>query len=326
MMKTLHSIFMPFMLMVITAVGQAATLPRPLVDVAWLKANSNKVVILDVRSDIKSFTAKPVFRKDKKTGKLKLVKVAGHIPGARLVNFKKLRTTRKIGENEITRVLPEKNDFEAVIRSVGLNAGDSVVIVSKGVSGSDMTSATRLYWSLKYFGQDDMAILDGGMAQWLKEGGKVTSSADKPKKGNWIATAERKEILASSDDIRQAIKDNNVQLVDTRPVSQYLGTYRKSYVYADGHIPGAKNLPDELLTGPKGKAKFTSVEKLQKLSDALGINAKGTMITYCNSGNLATGSWFLYHEVMGNKNAKMYDGSLHQWTKENGDTVDMKVE
>jgi thiosulfate/3-mercaptopyruvate sulfurtransferase len=209
---------------------------------------------------------------------------------------------------------------------VGLNAGDSIVIVSKGFSSSDMTSATRLYWSLKYFGQDDMAILDGGMAQWLKEGGSVTSSTMAVKKGNWVAAAERKEILATSDDIQRAIKDKNVQLVDTRPVSQYLGTYRKSYVYADGHIPGAKNLPDELLTGPRGKAKFTSVEKLQKLSDALGIDSKASMITYCNSGNLATGSWFLYREVMGNKNVKMYDGSLHQWTKEKGDTVGMKVE
>lgn len=325
-MRRLHSIFITFVLMVTAIVGQAATVPGPLVDVTWLKANSDKVVILDVRSDIKSYTGKPVFKKDKKTGKLKLLKVAGHIPGARLVNFKKLRTERKIGENEITRMLPEKKHFEAVIQSVGLNVGDSIVIVSKGFSSSDMTSATRLYWSLKYFGQDDMAILDGGMAQWLKEGGEVTSSADKPKKGNWVATAERKEILATSDDIRQAIKDKNAQLVDTRPISQYLGTYRKSYVYSDGHIPGAKNLPDELLTGPRGKAKFTSVEKLQKLSDALGIDSKASMITYCNSGNLATGSWFLYGEVMGNKNVKMYDGSLHQWTREKGDTVDMKVE
>ena len=325
-MKTLHSIFIAFVLMVLATVGQAATVPGPLVDVAWLKANSHKVVILDVRSDIKSYTGKPVFKKDKKTGKLKLVTVAGHIPGATLVNYKKLRTKRKIGENEITRLLPEKKDFVNFIQSIGLNAGDSIVIVSKGASDSDMTSATRLYWSLKYFGQDDMAILDGGMTQWLKEGGDVTSSADKVKKGNWLATAERKEILATSDDIRQAIKDKNVQLVDTRAISQYLGTYKKSYVYAEGHIPGAKNLPNELLTGPKGKAKFSSAKKIQKISEALGIDTKANTITYCNSGHLATGSWFLFSEVLGNKNVKMYDGSMHQWTKEKGNTVSMEME
>lgn len=263
-MKNSHLMFVLFLLMAISAVGQTATLPGPLVDVDWLKENSNKVVILDVRGDIKSYSSKPVFKKDKKTGKLKLVRVAGHIPGAKLVDYKKLRTKRKIGDNEIIKLLLEKKDFENLMQKSGLNAGDSIVIVSKGVTNLDMTIATRLYWSLKYFGQDDMAILDGGMAQWLKGGGDVSSSADKVKKGNWVATAERKEILATSDDVRQAVKGKNVQLVDTRALSQYLGTYKKSYVYADGHIPGAKNLPNELLTGPTGKAKFTSVKSSRK--------------------------------------------------------------
>jgi len=325
-MKRSHLILVSFMLMMVSSIGVSATLPGALVDVDWLKANIDKVVILDVRKDVKSYAAKPVFKKDKKTGKLKLVKVAGHIPGAKQVDYGKLRTKRKIGDNEITKLLPAKKDFEKFIQSVGLNAGDSVVIVSKGMTNLDMTMSTRLYWSLKYFGQDNMAILDGGMAQWLKSGGDVSSSVSKVKKGNWVATAERNEILATSNDVAKAVKDKNVQLIDTRPISQYIGNYKKSYVYADGHIPGAKNFPNELLTGPNGKAKFTAVNKLQKITSALGIDAKASSITYCNSGHLATGSWFLLSEVMGNKNVKMYDGSMHQWTKEKGETSSMTME
>lgn len=325
-MRALNFIFIPVFLFMMSAMSQAATLPGPLVDSQWLKANLDKVVILDVRSDVKSYTGKPVFKKDKKTGKSRLAKVAGHIAGSRLVNYKNLRTNKKIGNNEITRVLPEKKDFEKFIQSVGLNAGDSVVIVSKGLSNHDMTSATRLYWSLKYFGHDDMAILDGGMTEWIKAGNAVSSAADKTKTGNWRATAERNEILATSEDIKRAVKGKNVQLVDTRAISQYLGTYKKSYVYADGHIPGAKNLPNELLTGPSGKAKFASAEKMQKITDALGIDTKVNTITYCNSGHLASGSWFLFSEVLGNKNVKLYDGSMHQWTKEKGSTVSMEME
>lgn len=325
-MNILNKVFVLLCFMFVFATAQAGTVPGPLVDTGWLKANSNKVVILDVRSNLKSFTAKPVFSKDKKTGKLKLVRVGGHIPGARLVNYKKLRTKRDVNGVEIESLLLAKKDFESFIQSVGLNAGDSVVIVSEGESNADMTSATRLYWSLKYFGQDDMAILDGGMAKWLKERGAVKTDATKVKKGNWLATAERTEILASSEDVRKAIKDKSAQLIDTRPVSQYLGTYRKSYVYADGHIPGAKNFPDELLTGPYGNAVFTPASSIQKLSEALGIDTKAAVITYCNSGSLASGSWFFYSELLGNKQVKMYDGSMHQWTKEKGETVIMKVE
>lgn len=308
------------------ATAQAATVPGPLVDTAWLKANSGKVVILDVRSDVKSFSASPVFSKDKKTGKLNLVKVGGHIAGAHLVDYKKLRADRDVNGVVISYLLPARKDFDAFMQSVGLNTGDSIVIVSKGESNLDMTSATRLYWSLKYFGHDDMTILDGGMVQWLKQGGVVKSDSGKVKKGNWIATAERTEMLASSDDVRQAVKDKSVQLIDTRPVAQYLGTYHKSYVSENGHIPGAKNFPNELLTGPNGDAVFTPASSIQKLSEAMGIDSKAPSITYCNSGHLASGSWFVYSEVLGNKQVKMYDGSMHQWTKEKGATVQMKVE
>jgi len=218
-------------------------------------------------------------------------------------------------------MLPDKAAFEHYIQSVGVNKDDTLVIMSEGNNNGDMTAATRLYWSLKYFGHDNMAILDGGMTQWLKDGGKVTDQMTQTKKGNWVATAERSSILATSDDIKKAIKSHKVQLIDSRPVSQYMGTYKKSYVFAKGHIPGAINLPNELITGPNGKAKFTSANEIKKISSLLDIDPNKEIITYCNSGHLATGSWFMYSEVMGNKNVKMYDGSMHEWTLEKGETV-----
>ena len=166
-------------LLTINTFAIAASLPGPLADTGWLKTNLGKTTILDVRKDTKSFTAKPVFRKNKKTGKLKLVKVAGHIPGASLVNYKKLRTKQIINEREISKMLLNKGAFEKLMQSVGVNKGDTIIIVSKGESNGDMTGATRLYWSLKYFGHDKISILNGGMAQWLKDGGKISRTASK---------------------------------------------------------------------------------------------------------------------------------------------------
>jgi thiosulfate/3-mercaptopyruvate sulfurtransferase len=186
--------------------------------------------------------------------------------------------------------------------------------------------ATRLYWQLKYYGQDEIAILNGGMAQWLNERRGVDSKADKPQPGNWRATAERKELLATSADVANAVDKKSAQLVDTRSLPLYFGTGKKSYVYAKGHIPGAKPFPNELLTQPSVPAKFTPIDELRSLAKEMGVDTDANTITYCNSGHLASGSWFVLHELMGNKNVKLYDGSMHQWTMEERPVTSFKME
>lgn len=308
-------------------VALAASLPSALVETDWLAKNASKVTILDVRKDVKSFTAKPVFTMDKKTKKKKLVKIGGHIPGASLVNYGKLRDKTKIGGKTVTRMIVGKDVFSKLMQDAGVNKDSVIVIVSKGENDGDVTEATRLYWQLKYYGHDNIAILNGGMGQWLKDRRKISIKASKVKKGNWVATAERKEILATSEDVAAAVKSKDTQLMDTRSLSLYLGTWRKkSYVFADGHIPGAKVFPTELLTQPKAPAKFVATKELKTMAEQMGLDTSAKTITYCNSGHLATGMWFVMSELMGNKNTKMYDGSMHQWTLEKRPTVKMKME
>lgn len=326
-MRILKILAVAFAAQWLMVTASAVTLPGPLVETDWLAKNTKDVVILDVRANLKSFTGKPVWKTDKKTKKKKLVKVAGHIPGAALVDYGKLRANKKIGGNTVTKMVVEKGVFEKLMQDVGLNKDSTVVIVSEGNNNLDMTMATRLYWQMKYFGHDNMAILNGGLGQWITDGRKVSSSATKVKKGNWQATAERKEILATSEDVAAAVKNKSAQLMDTRPISLYLGTWRKkSYVYGDGHIPGAKNFPNELLTMPSTPAKFVATNQLKSMVEQMGLDTKANTITYCNSGHLATGSWFVMSELLGNKQAKMYDGSMHQWTLEKRPTVTMKME
>lgn len=325
-MKNSLLIIVSILALYLSGAAQAVQVPGPLVDTNWLAKHAGEVTILDVRKDVKSFTAKPRFSKDKKTGKLALKKVGGHIPGAALVNYKKVRVDRVVDGKKLQKNIPDKADFEALMQEAGLNKGATVVIVSKGESHSDMTIATRLYWQLKYFGQDNMAILNGGVAQWLKEQRKISLEADKPMKGSWVASAERKEILASTADVQKALKDGT-QLLDSRDMAQYLGTYHKSYVYAPGHLPGAKVFPNATLTAPSAPATFWETDKLKSLSAALGIKTDAPTINYCNSGHLASGAWFVMSELMGNKNAKLYDGSMHEWTLDkNRPVTAMKVE
>jgi len=311
----------------ISGAAQAVQVPGPLVDTAWLAKNQKNVLILDVRENPRTFTSKPKIKVDKKTRKMTIVSVGGHIPGSVLVNYKKIRAKKKVNGVELQKMLPGKTAMENIMQSLGANKDSAIVIVSRGMNNLDMTGATRMYWQLKYYGQDNMGILDGGVAQWLMDGHKVTLKSTPVKKGNWKATAERNDMLATSEDVAKAVKDGSVQLVDNRPISQYLGVvYKKSYVYAPGHIPTAKSFPNELFTAPKAPAKFNSKAELTSLSAAMGIDPNKTSINYCNSGHLATGGWFYLHEVMGNKNVKMYDGSMHEWTKEKRPVVTMKME
>lgn len=305
--------------------AQAINVPGPLVDASWLQKYSKQVVILDVREDVKSFTGKPMLIKDKKSGKLVVMSVGAHIPDANLVDYKTIRVDRVVGGKKVEKLVPEKAAFEKLMQDAGINKDSAVIIVSEGMNDGDLTMATRLYWQLKYFGQDNMAILNGGMAQWLSDRRPISNEDTKPAKGDWVATAERNELLATTEDVNNGLK-SAVQLVDNRPLSQYMGVVKKSYVYESGHIPGAKSYPTELMTDHNTPAKFLPVQELRELAKGMGIDTGAQSITYCNSGHLASGGWFIMHELMGNKNVKLYDGSMNEWTLNKGKTTSMKME
>jgi thiosulfate/3-mercaptopyruvate sulfurtransferase len=65
-----------------------------------------------------------------------------------------------------------------------------------------------------------------------------------------------------------------------------------------------------------GAVKFLSPNTYRALLTAQGVDTAAPSISYCNSGHLSSGPWFLMSELLGNKSAKLYDGSLHEWTME----------
>jgi thiosulfate/3-mercaptopyruvate sulfurtransferase len=61
---------------------------------------------------------------------------------------------------------------------------------------------------------------------------------------------------------------------------------------------------------------FLPRSELLALAGDAGIKTDGEAITYCNTGHLGSGPWFVLSEVLGNSKAKLYDGSMHEWTKD----------
>ncbi len=308
------------------SVANGAQLNTAIVDVNWLNKNIDNVKILDIRKDLKSFSQKPKYRVNKKTGKKKLLKVGGHIPGARLIDYRKIRTTVLIDKKEVKKQVVPGESVQKMLRVNGIDKDDAIIITSKGEHGGDITMATRLYWTIKYYGHNNLAILDGGTAAWLLADKAINFDISKHKKGNWTAKAANKALIASTTDVEQALRSKTSQILDGRSMGQYLGTWRKSYVYKSGHVPGAKPFSYELIASPQIPAKFTPTEDLKKLVANLGISDTGNTITYCNSGHLASGSWFVLSEVLGHKNTKLYDGSMHEWTMGDREVTRFKVE
>ena len=294
----------------------ALDLPGPVVDAAWLARNQNEVQIVEVRSDFGSFARNPVFDTDKKSGKKTLSEVGGHLPGARLVDFKVVRAERQVADRKLKYLIPEKADFQSRMQAAGILADKPIVLVPMGQDISDVDEALRLYWSFKVYGEDRLAVLDGGAAGWLAEGREVSTAPMPALAGTWKAGAERAQWLAGSDDVAAAVA-NKVQLVDGRALPQYHGLTKRDYVGAYGHVAGAKVLAPELLTrSANGALYFLPAKTYEALLRANGLEPGGASITYCNSGHLAAGPWFVMSEIVGNKSTRLYDGSLYLWTLE----------
>ncbi|MBI5259240.1 MAG: sulfurtransferase [Burkholderiales bacterium] len=297
----------------LAAATRAVELPGPVVDAAWVARHLPDLQVLEVRSDVASFTRQPVFETDKKSPKKLLSDVGGHLPGARLVDFKLVRADRQVGERKLKYLLPEKAEFQARMQGVGVQAGRPIVLVPAGQDIADVDEALRLYWTFKVYGEDRVAVLDGGAAGWLAEGREFSVAPVAPATGNWQAGTERPQLVAGTADVLAA--GSSVQLVDGRPLPQFHGLTKRDYVGAHGHIAGAQVLAPELLTrSVNGALYFLPARTYEALLRASRIDPTAPAIAYCNSGHLAAGPWFVMSEIVGNRQTRLYDGSLYLWT------------
>ncbi|MAZ32222.1 MULTISPECIES: sulfurtransferase [Thalassospira] len=277
------------------AAAQAERLTeKPLVDAAWLSDNleNPSLVVVDIRSLTKEGSPYD----------------AGHIPGAVFAPYGKFGWRAKVGD--VVGQLPPVDVISARIGSLGIDNDKQVVVVPAGQNSSDFGSATRVYWTFKVLGHDAVTILDGGQRAWEAAGKPVSNEAVAPQTVAFNANF-RPELLATADDVAKA-RENGVALVDARPVSQYKGESKSGVVARAGAIPGAVNISQSEFYNDQQGA-FVASDVIEGLVENAGVAKDGAEITYCNTGHWASVAWFGLSEVMGNKNTRMYDGSMTEW-------------
>jgi len=272
---------------------------EPLVSVDWLKSNlsNEKLIVLDIRNKIDG-GSKDAFE-------------VSHIPTAVYSNY--LEDGWRTTVDGIVGKLPPVKDLEILIGGLGIGNDSHVIVVPGGVSSSDFGSASRVYWTFKVLGHNNVSILDGGYAAWIQQlPNQLETGAVNPTTAIFKADFQSK-YLATTEDVVNALANNSSVLVDARPEEQFLGKSKSGKALAAGTIPGSFNLQQQTLVEENTSFYKDAIAVAQLVKEA-GIESTEGEIAYCNTGHWATVAWFALSEVLGHENVKNYDGSMVEWT------------
>lgn len=275
----------------------------PLVDDSWLLANMQQAdVVVDLQSS-KGFQR-------------------AHIPGAVNTDYGRWRTGPR---TPMPKVMPSVQRLESMIGALGIDNTSHVVLVPFGQSAGDMAAAARIYWTFKALGHERVSILEGGLVGYAR-GGRSRALAQGPARpaAKSFKASPRPEFILTKAQVKQAL-EAGVALVDNRSRAEYLGVYRAGGKERPGTIPGSVNLPYEWLT-VNGSAKLHSPEDLRALYNAMGVPLEGAQISFCHTGHRTALGWFVSHELLGNKQARLYDGSMAEWAVDSDLPMETRVE
>jgi thiosulfate/3-mercaptopyruvate sulfurtransferase len=284
------------------------------VDTAWLRAHAGDagVTLVDCRYTL----GRP--------GAGRRGWLEGHIPGAAFLDVDR-DLAGEPGERG-RHPLPEAADFQAAARAAGIRNTSRVVAYDEAGEGG----AARLWWLLRHFGHDDVAVLDGGLTAWREDGGPLAAGEEpiepgdftaRPREGDTVTAAEIESGRAAEADGRNAVTGGRgaetegrgagtdgpaaagLRLLDARAPERFRGEVEPIDPVA-GHIPGAVNVPFAELA-PGGR--FPSPKALrERLGD-------GPFVAYCGSGITAC-TLILAGELAGVE-GKLYPGSWSEWCR-----------
>jgi thiosulfate/3-mercaptopyruvate sulfurtransferase len=188
----------------------------------------------------------------------------GHIPGALPVDVK--------GWQDLGKKEGGFHDAKTWGDKVGrLGIGHDSRIV---VYGSNLTDTARVWWTLKYLGLREVAILDGGWRLWVAEKQPADTASPKIEAVKFEPKFQA-ERLEEIDSLKKSVRSGKVTVVDARSADEFTGKDVRGK--RGGRIPGAKNLEWKELLADDGR--FKSPERLRELFRKRGIEPEQTAVT-----------------------------------------------
>jgi len=265
-------------------------LPGKIISVEWLANNLDKpnLLILDVRLSPQEYRF-------------------GHIPRA-VCAFARWRQRL----NGIPFMLPPLNYLKEKLQKFGVTDKSDVVVYSDGLSLGAIAWACRVAWTLEVLGHESVAILDGGISEWMYQSKPIEKDSITPPAGNFVPDLDVTR-LATLDDVRYL----KATVVDFRVPARYFGVEKGRTTLKYGHIPGSLCLPAEWLLIEKIPRLIKPVEEIKKIVLGAGIpeDREQEIIALCDAGHFAClGYWVLRH-VLGYRKVRLYDGSMVEYTR-----------
>jgi thiosulfate/3-mercaptopyruvate sulfurtransferase len=228
--------------------------------------------------------------------------VAKHVPGA---GFYDLDKGADPGST-LPHMLPTAEKFSEDMRALGVSRSSHVVCYD----AAGLFSAARLWWMLKTFGHEAVAVLDGGLPKWLREGRVVEAGPPVIKTGDFVGKLNAAQVK-SLPYVANALKTGQAQLADARSPTRFRGEEPEPRPGVQpGHMPGAHNVHYASLLNADGTMK--KGEALQAAFEVAGIDIAKPVITTCGSGVTAA-ILSLGLAELGVTGTGLYDGSWAEW-------------
>jgi thiosulfate/3-mercaptopyruvate sulfurtransferase len=228
---------------------------------------------------------------------------AGHIPGAVFFDLDATsdRTT------SLPHMLPGETDFAEAMSRLGLNDSDALVVYDG--SGVNL-SAPRVWWTFRVFGHERVAVLDGGVGKWRREGRPLESGVVRLPLGRFSARLDSSAVRDLSR-IRSNIETGTEQVVDLRSSGRFQGTEPEPRPgLRGGHIPGSRNLPFTELVTSEGT--LLPPARLREKIQGFGVDLSRPIVATCGSGTSACALLHALH-LLGYHTTALYDGAWTEW-------------
>jgi thiosulfate/3-mercaptopyruvate sulfurtransferase len=191
------------------------------------------------------------------------------------------------------------------IGALGIRADSNVVVYD----GQGMKNAGRIWWILRYWGVDDVRLLNGGWKGWTAGDFETTDAAPPSPAPADFEAAPWPNRLATTQQMLSLVRGDRVQVVDARSDAEYCGIDARDNKRA-GAMPGARHLEwTELIDASTGR--FKPAQELRRLFDEAGIDLGRPTATHCQSGGRASVMAFAV-ELMGAENVRNY---FHGWSE-----------
>ena len=228
---------------------------------------------------------------------------AGHIPGARFVRYGDIA----IDADGLQSELPPIDQLRRVLAAAGISDRSKVIIYGTTIG------ATRLFFTLDFFGHPHARVLNGGLSAWKANGGAIeTGPPIKHGLDTDLTPKVQAQRVVTADWIKERLSSPKMTLLDARPDAEFTGADGgMNGMHVKGHLPDAQQLVWNTLLDSSGK--FLPDAELRKKYEAIGA-AKGTpLVSYCMVGMRASVTYFVARHL--GYDARMYDGSIVDWSR-----------